>query len=607
MVQLGSLPATDAQSERRLTLERKLAKDIQEVELLEQSLTRTNNVSERMEDMLASFDVRLAKLEKSILPIHKSTSKLTKLYDNINTSLQGIQKIISHFDLASQEYGVISKGPLEYDVVPYIKSIQKLKGGLDILSQTKVKSVERAVTALRELAQQGITNLDNLFQKWVAAVSTILDHTNPGISEEHLQKLHTLSSELAAISQAELGLVTQYVKIFSDIRSSYLQKSMQPLATASNTPDKKLTVYQKGSGAYITYFRCLLKVMKAERDAVTRLFPKAQAPKIFQTVITPMVDTFIDSGESMMARLKRCIQKSEFQDIFLLLDLVETMTLLRKEYDGLLAYAGSKGSEIAELLICAKTVVVVFFEEFKETIKGDPSKQPALSPDGTVHELTSRMLNILKRLLEHSSTIDSLLEEALSKSFVDYAVEIFEALAQSLETRSKGYKQKGGALAAIFLLNNYHYIAKNLKNSKLSEVVGPDVEAKFEKLVSLKKDAYRDSWKACIECLMDNIVIQGGQIQKNLSKSQRETIKEKFKGFNTELEEAYKTQKFYAVPDLELRAQLIKDIKAVILPFYGRFLEKYEHSEFSKNPDKYIKYDKFQLEQLIDKFFDASA
>ncbi len=106
---------------------------------------------------------------------------------------------------------------------------------------------------------------------------------------------------------------------------------------------------------------------------------------------------------------------------------------------------------------------------------------------------------------------------------------------------------------------------------------------------------------------MDWTVIQNNQIQKTLSKSQREEVKDKFKNFNTAVDERFAVEKSYAIPDAELRSAIIKDIKKVILPLYGRFYDKYMEVDFAKNPTKYIKYDKKGLDELLDSFFDASA
>lgn len=80
-----------------------------------------------------------------------------------------------------------------------------------------------------------------------------------------------------------------------------------------------------------------------------------------------------------------------------------------------------------------------------------------------------------------------------------------------------------------------------------------------------------------------------------------------FQGFNKELEEVFRSQKGYAVPDAELRKALKRENKEFVIPSYRIFLEKYEKLNFTKNRDKYMKYTVQDVEAIIDKFFDTSA
>ena len=43
------------------------------------------------------------------------------------------------------------------------------------------------------------------------------------------------------------------------------------------------------------------------------------------------------------------------------------------------------------------------------------------------------------------------------------------------------------------------------------------------------------------------------------------------------------------------------------MPIYNRFLEKYQQTEFSKNPTKYIRYDSQTLENMVNRLFDGSV
>lgn len=58
-----------------------------DIELLEQHLNKTSQISQRMTSILSKFDTRLVKLEKSILPLHNSTQSLTRLVQSELSSM----------------------------------------------------------------------------------------------------------------------------------------------------------------------------------------------------------------------------------------------------------------------------------------------------------------------------------------------------------------------------------------------------------------------------------------------------------------------------------------------------------------------------------------
>eukprot|EP00842_Homolaphlyctis_polyrhiza_P006063 jgi/Hompol1/6458/HPOL_004987-RA len=198
-------------------------------------------------------------------------------------------------------------------------------------------------------------------------------------------------------------------------------------------------------------------------------------------------------------------------------------------------------------------------------------------------------MNTLKRLLDFSAAMEHMIVSYKGKqgaipvaSFPEFVSKMIESLLTDLELKSKGYKK--ATLTTLFLLNNYHYILKAIKNCKLGEIVSAEVIDAIEKLIKKQLD-----------------------IVTTLTKQQREVVKEKFRGFNKDFDEMYQTQKAYAIPDIELRAQVVKEVKQVLLPMYNRFYDRYTDTEFTKNREKYIKYDKDALAAALSKFFDASA
>lgn len=84
-------------------------------------------------------------------------------------------------------------------------------------------------------------------------------------------------------------------------------------------------------------------------------------------------------------------------------------------------------------------------------------------------------------------------------------------------------------------------------------------------------------------------------------------IKERFKGFNDGLEELCKIQKAWAIPDVEQRDKIRRAQKTIVKETYGAFLNRYSSVPFTKNPEKYIKYQVDQVGEMIEKLFDTSA
>lgn len=91
-----------------------------------------------------------------------------------------------------------------------------------------------------------------------------------------------------------------------------------------------------------------------------------------------------------------------------------------------------------------------------------------------------------------------------------------------------------------------------------------------------------------------------------MTKNERNQVKDRFKSFNDNFEEFHKLQRKFSVPDPELRSQLIKDIRNLIVPMYSRFLQRYQSIEFSTHREKYIKYEATVVDRMIGEFYATS-
>ncbi|KAG1089101.1 hypothetical protein G6F42_020071 [Rhizopus arrhizus] len=160
---------------RQVATNGKLDEDTADLDALQKQLCRMNGLSDKLVNILDSFDGRLLKLEASILPIHKSTQNLTKLANNIDATLKETENIVDCLNMPSKEEAYILKGPDENNVLPYLKAMGRLKDGVDAIEKSQLRSCEKTTYQMKQLLKAGMLHLETLFRKWLSAVSNPVD------------------------------------------------------------------------------------------------------------------------------------------------------------------------------------------------------------------------------------------------------------------------------------------------------------------------------------------------------------------------------------------------------------------------------------------------
>ena len=132
-----------------------------------------------------------------------------------------------------------------------------------------------------------------------------------------------------------------------------------------------------------------------------------------------------------------------------------------------------------------------FADEFKS--ESDSKKQSLLSPDGTVHEVTSTTMNTLKKIFEYRESLSIVIEESKdmmvslqAKGTVQYINQVIDSLLQDIEAKAKTYKKP--VLSCLFTLNNAHYISKTVKGHSITDA---ETQEKIDKTIKKQLDAYR--------------------------------------------------------------------------------------------------------------------
>ncbi|KAF9083262.1 exocyst complex component exo70 [Mortierella sp. AD031] len=624
-----------------------LDEEVAELGGLEINLEKTNTVT-----ILNSFDTRLASLETSVLPIHKSTQTLTRLAGNMNQTVAALEAILSYFDLAAREEAIVTRPLSDHDLQSYLQSIGRIRESLRAMSSVNLKAGDRVVQQLKRSLKIAAGQLDDLFKKLLSQHSQPLDlkivtssdrKDIPPFPSGTVQTLVTIAKSLADIDLDPNATPTGYLKSYCEIRASCMMKSLTPLNQSSMVELRG--VYDKGSSPLIPYTASLLKLCRNEADLADTLLDPKLLSLAFMGSIMPPIEQWVETGRTITRR----VRKTYTSEVGILFDVIECLESSMTTFESVFGLARrQKENDAMELLKVFKAAAMKTFIDFLSELRNHNNpKYQAMPLDGTVHQLTSDTLNYMKRLMSYQPMVESILNQmgdgnwnnpesgaphnrrsqaagrsGRSAVLQHYFADVLEALVQNIDSKSRFYK-KGQSLTQLFLLNNYFYISKSVRTTPglLDVINGSDAanappnsltSAVYERPLKQNVDLYQDNWKGCVEHLMDVTYVQDGGLQQVLNSSQRQMVKDKFKNFNHDFDELWKSQKQYSIPDMDLRALVLKDVNQIMIPMYDKFLTKYASSgghgtmEFTKNAQKYIRYDVSMIKDMVNQFFTSS-
>ncbi|XP_015735080.1 exocyst complex component 7 isoform X6 [Excalfactoria chinensis] len=373
--------------------------------------------------------------------------------------------------------------------------------------------------------------------------------------------------------------------------------------------------------AYIHCVSAFVKLAQSEYQLLTEIVPEHHQKKTFDSLIQESLDNLIMEGDNIVSAARKAIIRHDYSAVLTIFPILKHLKQMKPEFDQVLqgTAAGTK-NKLPGLITSMETTGAKALEEFADNIKNDPDKEYNMPKDGTVHELTSNAILFLQQLLDFQETAGAMLaSQETSSSASSYSSEFSRRLLSTyickvlgnlqLNLLSKSKVYEDPALSAIFLHNNYNYILKSLEKSELIQLVAvtqKTAERSYRELIEQQIQTYQRSWLKVTDYISErNLpVFQPGV---KLKDKERQMIKERFKGFNDGLEELCKIQKAWAIPDVEQRDKIRRAQKTIVKETYGAFLNRYSNVPFTKNPEKYIKYQVDQVGEMIERLFDTSA
>ncbi|WOG85590.1 hypothetical protein DCAR_0104781 [Daucus carota subsp. sativus] len=294
---------------------------------------------------------------------------------------------------------------------------------------------------------------------------------------------------------------------------------------------------------------------------------------------------------------------ASFQKLFAVLDLYKALSVLIPEIRNMFstklsAYISQGAIKTIENLA---TLVRQLFSSFEDTVLNE--RLNTLTRDGSIHSLTKYAMNYVTSISQYEELLKSIIlsgpiesvgyqldEQSLEDSGKSplqlHLIWIMISLRINLEGKSRCHEHS--SLRYVFIMNNVNYVIKTIIGSpELLELIGKEYVLKLSKDVIQATHFYSSSmWPRLLYCLRDPRLSNKFTFYDKLSK---DSLKDRFKAFNTTFEEVCQTTSF--VLDIQLRDQLHKFILRKLLPAYKCFLEKYGSHTLSKRyKEKYIKY-----------------
>lgn len=615
--------------------------------MLRDSLQRSQGNTDGMVTILGSFDHRLSALEAAMRPTQVRTHAIRMAHENIDKTIKAADGILSQFDLARRAEAAVLKGPHE-DLESYLEAVDLLKGIVRFFSTNKnFKSSEGVLNHVNNLLAKSALKIEEEFRQLMTTYSKPIepdrlfdclpkslrptkddpdaDPGNAGHSEHPSKSLETavyrtptlipprilpLMNDIAQ-QLIQAGNQQSCYKIYRDTRGSALESSLRKLGveklSKEDVQKMQWEALEAKIGNWIHFMRIAVKLLLAgERKICDQIFDGVNFNKdqCFAELTANSVVTLLSFGDAV-AKSKRSPEK-----LFVLLDMYEVMHELQPEIE--VIFEGKSCSEMREASLgLAKRLAQTAqetFADFEEAVEKDASK--TIVNDGTVHPLTSYVINYVKFLFDYQSTLKLLFQEFETGSETEsqlavVTMRIMQALQNNLDGKSKQYRDP--ALTYLFLMNNIHYMVRSVRRSEAKDILGDDWIQRHRRIVQQNANQYkRVAWAKILQTLSIQGAGSTGSSDLSSSGVSRAMIKERFKSFNMQFEELHAKQSQWIVPDQELRESLRLAVAEVLLPAYRSFVKRFGNLvENGKNPHKYVRYSPEMVEQLLGEFFEG--
>lgn len=639
----------------RNEIETKLENETRKLEDLKEYAQRSRNISNDVTRILSVMNERFVNLENTVDPIYKKC----KILQNEQNLLESTLAVLENYTVALQVQGIVRAG-LDGEGLrlnKFLEAMQRLHKALNYFEKHNPQSDQYA--AVSSLLSDGCDILNDHFRMLLLQNSrpvspNTLFNSIP-IDDEALSDDASASSlslyhgDLAKIADclATHQPLSEFVQVYIDVRNVVLMisydkvKEQQPLGGDGSVQGVKFSngftlvlefqkdiVDRQEIQCYLTRVSALQRLMQKERALATGIISSQtqKRHKAFQCIISKALDSTIEDGLNIIARAEKCINCLGFDVVSILLPLYRGLMSMQPEFEQIVkGCTDSVNIQFTKLHNSLRIAVgKVLDHDFTENVRSGPSLG---SPkDVAVHKVTVEVLTYLDYLSEYTDIIVDMFGEdspLFSSSIpipdnrnVDknkallgiYIGKVLCKLNQLLILQSDYYTDIG--LRALFRLINFQHILKVLLRSPLLEMVNITQPGEYLQMylniIETNKKSYKQCWNKALSYLIGNGNTEECKITGKMQDKERYAIKDKFCGFNEEVEQVFYTQSECSLLDVNLRDALKRDNKKHVLPMYNTFYKTLSKLNFTKSRRKYMKYTPKELADMLDQFFNIA-
>ncbi|KAI4110073.1 MAG: hypothetical protein L6R37_000206 [Teloschistes peruensis] len=590
-------------------------------------------------------------LRDAMKPIYSNTQSLQVMNSNIDKILESIDKMLGPSEDKGREERIIRAGPERVGLPDYLASLKRIERSLEQMSSTNLRVNQQAIGDFNELLGEGNNQLQTLFRSILSEKLHPVEPLHyltkeipfPVLKQDKASKLGMIDSFLSSTTARDASYSSREslsIRIYAEIRGAYLSGSLHNLSAASISTSKRKAsdeIYRQGTSGIGTYAQGLEGIFSAEFGNISAIFSRDNWGVAFDATCRKAMAEFAKT----LRELNMHIKQNLATDCFLAYEILEIVTNIGYRLDQL---SGQLKLPFADALKPIKENAKSSLAELIEDVRRRVSSMQTLPADGSAIPFTTDVMSRMQTMTMYPQSLASLMASVgdgnwnslaavnassntnsstslpsltsfdvgadSSQLLAHYIMDTIETLVTSLDAKSRSFL-KNKYVSGVFMANNVAVIDRMIRSSDLTTVLGNTAVQKIETWRKRGTSAYLDSWREPCSALMDvqytsrharppsgnNGLIDSAAVIKQLGSKDKETIKEKFKSFNTSFDELSARHNKGLQMEREVRSQLAREVAAMIEPLYARFWDRYH--EIDKGKGKYVKYDKGNLAAVL--------